>query len=101
MHLDSSLHTRLLRSTQSRRCTNCGIGEKATPMMRRGPHGPGTLCNACGLQWASKVRSQHGLEGRSAPQKSIFGKEAFLLGRLIKQSWEGVTIQNLVMRLMW
>jgi hypothetical protein len=35
-------------------CTNCGIGEKATPMMRRGPHGPGTLCNACGLQWASK-----------------------------------------------
>ncbi|KAK9733813.1 hypothetical protein RND81_04G094100 [Saponaria officinalis] len=23
-------------------------------MMRRGPHGPRTLCNACGLFWANK-----------------------------------------------
>ncbi|KAH9603410.1 hypothetical protein KSS87_004332 [Heliosperma pusillum] len=35
-------------------CTHCGVGSKTTPMMRRGPHGPRTLCNACGLFWANK-----------------------------------------------
>jgi hypothetical protein len=39
------------------RCVHCGIGERSTPMMRRGPSGPRTLCNACGLMWANKVRS--------------------------------------------
>jgi transcription elongation factor Elf1 len=39
------------------RCVHCGIGEKSTPMMRRGPSGPRTLCNACGLMWANKVSS--------------------------------------------
>ncbi|KAL0319531.1 UNVERIFIED_CONTAM: GATA transcription factor 28 [Sesamum angustifolium] len=33
-------------------CRHCGISEKSTPMMRRGPQGPRTLCNACGLMWA-------------------------------------------------
>ncbi|BAF20382.2 Os06g0698900, partial [Oryza sativa Japonica Group] len=37
------------------RCHHCGINAKATPMMRRGPDGPRTLCNACGLMWANKV----------------------------------------------
>nr|GLL23802.1 GATA transcription factor 24-like [Ipomoea trifida] len=35
-------------------CTHCGISSKATPMMRRGPAGPRSLCNACGLKWANK-----------------------------------------------
>ncbi|EFJ14282.1 hypothetical protein SELMODRAFT_177195 [Selaginella moellendorffii] len=35
-------------------CTHCGTGERSTPMMRRGPSGPRTLCNACGLMWANK-----------------------------------------------
>ncbi|XP_077238451.1 GATA transcription factor 28-like isoform X2 [Tasmannia lanceolata] len=35
-------------------CRHCGTSEKATPMMRRGPEGPRTLCNACGLKWANK-----------------------------------------------
>ncbi|CAO2824597.1 unnamed protein product [Amaranthus hypochondriacus] len=35
-------------------CRHCGISDKATPMMRRGPEGPRTLCNACGLMWANK-----------------------------------------------
>ncbi|XP_028076068.1 GATA transcription factor 28-like [Camellia sinensis] len=35
-------------------CTHCGISSKSTPMMRRGPTGPRTLCNACGLKWANK-----------------------------------------------
>lgn len=37
------------------RCKHCGISSKSTPMMRRGPAGPRTLCNACGLKWANKV----------------------------------------------
>lgn len=39
-----------------RRCQHCGISENNTPAMRRGPAGPRTLCNACGLMWANKVR---------------------------------------------
>ncbi|KAL2527846.1 GATA transcription factor 25-like [Forsythia ovata] len=35
-------------------CTHCGTSSKATPMMRRGPAGPRTLCNACGLFWVNK-----------------------------------------------
>ncbi|KAI3521257.1 hypothetical protein L1887_10718 [Cichorium endivia] len=35
-------------------CRHCGINEKSTPLMRRGPDGPRTLCNACGLMWANK-----------------------------------------------
>lgn len=35
-------------------CTHCGIRSHSTPMMRRGPAGPRTLCNACGLFWANK-----------------------------------------------
>ncbi|EPS58693.1 hypothetical protein M569_16121, partial [Genlisea aurea] len=35
-------------------CRHCGTNEKCTPMMRRGPEGPRTLCNACGLMWANK-----------------------------------------------
>ncbi|KAK1299585.1 GATA transcription factor 28 [Acorus calamus] len=35
-------------------CQHCGASEKSTPMMRRGPGGPRSLCNACGLMWANK-----------------------------------------------
>ncbi|XP_041011746.1 GATA transcription factor 24-like [Juglans microcarpa x Juglans regia] len=41
-------------SMQETSCTHCGISSKSTPMMRRGPTGPRTLCNACGLKWANK-----------------------------------------------
>ncbi|KAL2343849.1 hypothetical protein Fmac_005134 [Flemingia macrophylla] len=37
-----------------RRCHHCGTSEKSTPAMRRGPAGPRSLCNACGLMWANK-----------------------------------------------
>ncbi|XP_058224970.1 GATA transcription factor 24-like [Rhododendron vialii] len=40
--------------TVFRRCQHCGVGENSTPAMRRGPAGPRTLCNACGLMWANK-----------------------------------------------
>ncbi|KAM3237662.1 GATA transcription factor 25-like [Capsicum chacoense] len=35
-------------------CTHCGTSSNNTPMMRRGPDGRRTLCNACGLTWANK-----------------------------------------------
>ncbi|GLU16066.1 hypothetical protein SLE2022_325160 [Rubroshorea leprosula] len=40
--------------TVVRRCQHCGVSENNTPAMRRGPAGPRTLCNACGLMWANK-----------------------------------------------
>ncbi|KAL5988438.1 hypothetical protein ACLOJK_036202 [Asimina triloba] len=42
------------------RCNHCGISAKSTPMMRRGPAGPRTLCNACGLKWANKGKHKEG-----------------------------------------
>uniref|UniRef100_A0A1D1XHW4 GATA transcription factor 28 n=1 Tax=Anthurium amnicola TaxID=1678845 RepID=A0A1D1XHW4_9ARAE len=41
-------------ASRETKCQNCGISEKATPAMRRGPAGPRSLCNACGLMWANK-----------------------------------------------
>ncbi|RLN19833.1 hypothetical protein C2845_PM02G02440 [Panicum miliaceum] len=38
-----------VRKEVALRCQNCGTSEKMTPAMRRGPAGPRTLCNACGL----------------------------------------------------
>lgn len=35
-------------------CQHCGTSSTLTPMMRKGPNGPRTLCNACGLMWANK-----------------------------------------------
>ncbi|KAI8379540.1 uncharacterized protein BYT42DRAFT_496091 [Radiomyces spectabilis] len=33
-------------------CTDCGT--TSSPEWRKGPHGPKTLCNACGLRWAKR-----------------------------------------------
>ncbi|KAL8543341.1 hypothetical protein ACS0TY_004037 [Phlomoides rotata] len=35
-------------------CSHCGISSTETPMMRKGPVGLRTLCNACGLFWTNK-----------------------------------------------
>ncbi|KAK4191867.1 putative white collar 2 protein [Podospora australis] len=35
-------------------CTDCGTLE--SPEWRKGPNGPKTLCNACGLRWAKKEK---------------------------------------------
>ncbi|CAG8470686.1 9646_t:CDS:2 [Paraglomus occultum] len=37
-------------------CTDCGTVE--SPEWRKGPQGPKTLCNACGLRWAKKTKRQ-------------------------------------------
>ncbi|APA09434.1 hypothetical protein SS1G_12238 [Sclerotinia sclerotiorum 1980 UF-70] len=37
-------------------CTDCGTLD--SPEWRKGPQGPKTLCNACGLRWAKKEKKQ-------------------------------------------
>lgn len=39
-------------------CTDCGTLD--SPEWRRGPSGPKTLCNACGLRWAKKEKKKGG-----------------------------------------
>lgn len=39
-------------------CTDCGTLD--SPEWRRGPSGPKTLCNACGLRWAKKEKKKSG-----------------------------------------
>ncbi|KAF9354622.1 hypothetical protein BGX34_010904 [Mortierella sp. NVP85] len=38
-------------SSHPKRCAYCGC--TSTPMWRRGPDGPHSLCNACGVKWRS------------------------------------------------
>ncbi|KAF2429459.1 white-collar 2 [Tothia fuscella] len=38
-------------------CTDCGTLD--SPEWRKGPSGPKTLCNACGLRWAKKEKKRH------------------------------------------
>ncbi|KAJ8759735.1 hypothetical protein K2173_009836 [Erythroxylum novogranatense] len=40
-----------LYNDPNRRCTLCNCTTFQTPMWRRGPHGPRTLCNACGIRY--------------------------------------------------
>ncbi|MCJ1309783.1 blue light receptor [Agyrium rufum] len=42
-------------------CTDCGTLD--SPEWRKGPSGPKTLCNACGLRWAKKEKKRHPTAG--------------------------------------
>lgn len=42
-------------------CTDCGTLD--SPEWRKGPSGPKTLCNACGLRWAKKEKKKQGPSG--------------------------------------
>ncbi|CAH2053193.1 unnamed protein product [Thlaspi arvense] len=43
------------RINVTRRCTNLNCNAIATPMWRRGPLGPKTLCNACGIKFRKEA----------------------------------------------
>ncbi|KAI9255540.1 hypothetical protein BY458DRAFT_519919 [Sporodiniella umbellata] len=43
-------------TNQNRICTDCGRTD--APEWRKGPKGPKTLCNACGLRWAKAKKQQ-------------------------------------------
>nr|CAB3491828.1 unnamed protein product [Digitaria exilis] len=53
-------------------CANCGESSEATPMMRQGPNGYKTFCNACGLMWAKtgKIRKLADPEGGEAESRA-------------------------------
>ncbi|RFU75558.1 cutinase palindrome-binding [Trichoderma arundinaceum] len=40
-------------------CTDCGTLD--SPEWRKGPNGPKTLCNACGLRWAKKEKKRNSI----------------------------------------
>ncbi|KAI1491042.1 hypothetical protein F5X96DRAFT_508372 [Biscogniauxia mediterranea] len=58
-----------LKAAEEYVCTDCGTLD--SPEWRKGPSGPKTLCNACGLRWAKKEKKKNanstGNAGHNAP----------------------------------
>ncbi|KAI0372989.1 GATA-domain-containing protein [Pilatotrama ljubarskyi] len=52
-------------------CVTCGRTD--SPEWRKGPQGPKTLCNACGLRWAKKARKNGEMEGDSGEATAAQG----------------------------
>ncbi|KAH9950301.1 hypothetical protein B0H21DRAFT_870965 [Amylocystis lapponica] len=50
-------------------CVTCGRTD--SPEWRKGPLGPKTLCNACGLRWAKKVRKTGEPDGEGDASGSV------------------------------
>ncbi|KAF7549813.1 hypothetical protein G7Z17_g6137 [Cylindrodendrum hubeiense] len=48
-----------LKTSEEYVCTDCGTLD--SPEWRKGPSGPKTLCNACGLRWAKKEKKRNNL----------------------------------------
>ncbi|KAI9171664.1 Cutinase palindrome-binding protein [Paramyrothecium foliicola] len=46
-----------LKTSEEYVCTDCGTLD--SPEWRKGPSGPKTLCNACGLRWAKKEKKKN------------------------------------------
>ena len=42
-------------------------GTLDSPEWRKGPNGPKTLCNACGLRWAKKEKKKHSTHQHPPP----------------------------------
>ncbi|XP_010231508.1 GATA transcription factor 18 isoform X1 [Brachypodium distachyon] len=77
------------------KCQNCGTSEKMTPAMRRGPAGPRTLCNACGLMWANKGTLRSCLKAKGeAPMVAIEQSNAVVSQCQIGIDIKALTSQN-------
>ncbi|KAI0053895.1 hypothetical protein FA95DRAFT_1614912 [Auriscalpium vulgare] len=50
-------------------CYTCGRTD--SPEWRRGSRGPKTLCNACGLRWAKKRKTEGATEGSTEPAQKV------------------------------
>ncbi|KAJ9545446.1 hypothetical protein OSB04_025153 [Centaurea solstitialis] len=57
-------------------CAHCGTCSTVTPMMRRGPAGPRTLCNACGLFWANRG-TMRDLSKKSSDHSSSLSEQGY------------------------
>jgi len=57
-----------VQSTEQYVCITCGRTD--SPEWRKGPLGPKTLCNACGLRWAKQTKVQKITEDASAAHPS-------------------------------
>ncbi|SPO30107.1 uncharacterized protein UTRI_05946 [Ustilago trichophora] len=58
---DANYPVRKLASTKNRTCSNCAAPHDAK--FRRGPNGPGTLCDRCGSRW-KKFKEQESASKR-------------------------------------
>ncbi|XP_057776646.1 GATA transcription factor 15-like [Salvia miltiorrhiza] len=59
-------------SSSPKSCTDCRTTR--TPLWRGGPHGPKSLCNACGIKYNKKRRESLGLEtGKNCRKKKRRG----------------------------
>ncbi|TKY88166.1 hypothetical protein EX895_002876 [Sporisorium graminicola] len=61
---------RKLASTKNRTCSNCSAPHDAK--FRRGPNGPGTLCDRCGSRW-KKYKEQESVSRRDSQQSHEAG----------------------------
>jgi PAS domain S-box-containing protein len=60
-------------------CADCGTLD--SPEWRKGPKGPKTLCNACGLRWAKKEKKRGGDDGKnSSPVSTMQGSATPVAG---------------------
>lgn len=57
----SDKKSKKVKSADEYVCTDCGTLD--SPEWRKGPNGPKTLCNACGLRWAKKEKKRSGDAG--------------------------------------
>lgn len=83
-------------------CLQCGTSEKCTPVMRRGPAGPKTLCNACGLKWAHKmeakrheIKKEEGGESRPKVGKRGNSGEGFSATQVVTQQTDPLSNQQM------
>ncbi|OJJ49328.1 hypothetical protein ASPZODRAFT_129765 [Penicilliopsis zonata CBS 506.65] len=53
----SQEHNRRKKVKAGYMCADCGTYD--SPEWRKGPKGPKTLCNACGLRWSKKEKKRH------------------------------------------
>ena len=81
-----------LKVTEEYVCTDCGTLD--SPEWRRGPNGPKTLCNACGLRWAKQEKKRSGqLGANSSKSGSISGAQPGMPG-LSSNASAGPGLQN-------
>ncbi|KAL5765092.1 hypothetical protein ACOSQ2_017686 [Xanthoceras sorbifolium] len=56
-----------------KRCTNYNCNTNVTPMWRKGPLGPKTLCNACGIKYKKEENRKKAMEAASSRSNNQIG----------------------------